>query len=319
MSADIDRARYLLSVADMLYKTVGSMIIIISTIGNLLNCFVFSCIPALNKHPNALFIIAASVGSLIFIDIGLIPPVLKVFTGITLSNLSLFWCKTSTWATYSAGCFSLMCSCFAALGQFLITLSRIQWQRLITRIRARLMIILTAISWLLIFLPLLIYYNISLKSTCTASQSFIIVYSTYWMMIGYYLLPILIILVLFFLTWYNLRQLLRRRRSLEGVVTRMMLIQMSILLMSGIPAGIYYCYMIITQYYVKSLLRIVYEVLILLVLNFFTLFTNGLSFWVFLFASKTFRKHLKDYFFQWKLCQNRVQHIFPPTTTVHVH
>jgi hypothetical protein len=139
-------------------------------------------------------------------------------------------------------------------------------------------------------------------------------YAAYWIIIGYYFLPIILIFILFFLTSYNLKQLLRRRRALDGAVTRMMLIQMSILLFSGIPAGFFLIYALITQYYTKTPLRLAYESVILIFLTLLTYFTNGISFWVYLFASKTFRKHLKGFISGFKLFKNRTRPVF--TTTI---
>ncbi len=124
-------------------------------------------------------------------------------------------------------------------------------------------------------------------------------------------------MVIIFLTSYNLKQLLRRRRALDGAVTRMMLIQMSVLLNSGIPAGIYLTYTLITQYNTKTPLRLAYESVILIFLTLLTYFTNGISFWIYLFASKTFRKHLKGFIFGCKLFQNRIRPIF--TTTIRIN
>ncbi|CAF1272602.1 unnamed protein product [Adineta ricciae] len=310
MSSDLSTALYLLSVGDRLYQTVGLFIVLYSTVGNLCNCFAFLCIPALNKHPNALFMIAASVGSLIFIDIGLSSAIIRVWSENKLADQWLFWCKIGTWLTYSSGCFSFMCSCFVTLGQYLITSPKLQWQRLITRFRAKLMICVAAILWPLIFIPLPIYYKHTSTSLntylCTSSLPVIITYGNYCIIIGYYFLPVAFIFVFFCLTWFNLRQLLRRRKTLETVVTRMMLIQMSILLMSGIPAGIYFCYILITQYSKRTLLRAAYEHLIMLVLTMFTFLTNGLTFWVYCAVSKTFRKHLTDFIGRWKFCRRRV-------------
>jgi hypothetical protein len=306
MSSDLNTVIYLSNLEDLLYKSVGLFIIIISTIGNLCNCFVFLRIPPLNKHPNALFVISSSIGSLFFINIGLSSAAIRVFSGIDPSNRWLFWCKTGTWLTYSSGCFSFMCNFFAAFGQFLITLPNIEWQRLITRFRTQLMILSTAIIWLLIFLPLPIYSDriptLSTTFTCTISNSIIKFYGTYWIIIGYYFLPIILTLILFCLTWHNLRKLLRRYRTLDGAMTRMMLNQMSTLLISGIPAGIFLSYLLTTQYSSKTLLRLAYEYLIL-----FTYLTNGISFWVYLFVSKTFRKHLKEYISNWKLFKHRIK------------
>jgi hypothetical protein len=299
MSSDAATIAYLLNVTDLLYKSFALFIIIVGTIGNLCNCFVFLRIPALNKHPNALFVVSSSIGSLLFINIGLISAVIRIFNGINLLNESLFFCKISTWLYYSAGCFSFMCNCFTAFGQFLITLPKLKWQRLITRIRAKLIILSTAIIWLLIFLPFVKFYNLIRTSpttiVCTMPVYIINVYGLCWILIGYYFLPILLILILFCLTWYNLKQLLRRRHSLETAITRMMLIQMSLILISGIPASLCVVYALITRYYYKTNVRLAYESIILLAVILFTLFTNGISFWVYLFVSKTFRKHLKNF------------------------
>ena len=311
MSSEINQILYLSSIGDQLYKTVGLFIVVISTIGNLCNCFIFLCIPALNKHPNALFIVGSSVGSLLFINIGIWSNIIQVFWGINLSNLWLFWCQTSAWITYSSGCFSFMCHCFAAFGQFLITLPRVKWQRLITRLKAKLMLTLTASFWLCIFLPLPIYNtHVPISATahvCTSSRSVIAVYSAYCLVIGYYFLPIVLTLILFGLTWYNLKQLLCRRRSLEGAVTRMMLIQMSLVLISGIPTGVHVSYIIATQNSTKARLRLAYEYLIFLVLTLCTCLTNGISFWVYFFVSKPFRNHLKEFICKYRLFKDRVR------------
>ncbi|CAF3928191.1 unnamed protein product, partial [Rotaria sp. Silwood1] len=137
------------------------------TIGNICNCFVFINISPLNKHPNVLFIISTSIGSLLFINTGLWTIIIRILTGIDLMNRSLFWCKINGWLTYSGGCFSLMCNCFAGLCQCLILLPNIKWQRLITRTRAKLISILTDIIYLLIFIPIPIYYTNFQSSTLT--------------------------------------------------------------------------------------------------------------------------------------------------------
>ncbi|CAF2645543.1 unnamed protein product [Rotaria sp. Silwood2] len=317
MSSDINTVINLLYVGDRLYEIVGLFIILISTIGNLCNCFVFLCIPPLNKHPNNLFLIGSSIGSFIYINIGLYSALIRIWTGIDPSNRWLFWCKLATWLTYSAGCFSFMCHCLSALSQYLLTLPKVKWQRLITPIRAQLIIYLSAIFWLFVFIPLVIYYNhieTSTKTyTCQSSRPFITIYGTYWIIIGYYFLPIILILLLFCLTWINLKQILRRHRTLTIAITRMMLIQMSVLLISGLPAGFYLSYILATQYSKKTLLRLGYEYLILLILTLFTFFTNGISFWIYLIASKTFRKNIKQFLFKFYFLKNQVR---PFTMTI---
>ena len=118
MSSYIDTIIYLLNVANNMLLYFGLIIIIITTIANLCNSFVFLAIPALNKHLNALFVIGASIRSLIFINTGVIPSVIQILTGYGLLNEWLFWCKINVWLTYSAGSFSFTCHCFAAFGQF---------------------------------------------------------------------------------------------------------------------------------------------------------------------------------------------------------
>ncbi|CAF0874056.1 unnamed protein product [Adineta steineri] len=257
--------------------------------------------------------IKTSIGSLLFINTGLWTIIIRILTGIDYMNRSLFWCKTNAWLTYSGGCFSFMCNCFAGFCQFLILLPNTEWQRLITRTRAKLIIIFTAIIYLLIFIPIPIYNTnfqpSSATYVCKSSLQIINVYSNYWIIIGYYFMPALLTLLLFTLIWYNFQQFLRRRHCIEGVVTHMMLIQMSSILISGIPAGIFVCYIMVTQSMVKTRVRLSYEFLILVILTLFTFLTNGTSFWIYLFCSKTFRKHLKEFIFKFKFFNHRIQPI----------
>ncbi|UJR16753.1 hypothetical protein I4U23_003653 [Adineta vaga] len=320
MSSDIEQALYIFSVTDHLYETFGLFTIIICTIGNLCNCFVFLRIPPLNKHPNALFLVGASIGSLLFINTGLWTIIIRILTGIDYMNKSLFWCKVNGWLTYSGGCFSFMCNCFAGLCQFLILSPNTQWQRLITYTSAKLIILSTAIVYLLIFSPIPIYFTHnqtpSATYVCRSSSRIIDLYASYWIMIGYYFIPAILTFILFALIWYHFQQFLRRRHNIEGVVTRMMLIQMSTVLISGIPAGIFVCYILVTQSVVKTPLRASYEFLVLVILTLFTFLTNGSAFWIYLFCSKTFRKHLKEYIFKVKPTNRQVQPI--PLIAIHI-
>jgi len=128
-------------------------------------------------------------------------------------------------------------------------------------------------------------------------------------------MPILVILVFFCFTGYNLKRYLINNRSLENSVIRMMLIQMSLLMLSGIPAAGFVIYFIITQYQSRTLLRSYWESFIYILLTLFTFVTNGTSFWIYLLASKSFRKNLKEYFLTWKVFQ--IQQEYRQRRTVH--
>ena len=270
--------------------------------GNLCNCFAFLCIPALRKHPNALFVVAAAIGSIIFIDTSLLQAVVRALRNTDLMVISFEWCKLSYWISYTAGSFSYMCGSFVALQQYLLTLPRVKWHRLITHKRARYIIVLALFIWLLIFSPLVIFYtHISTSPTvvvCTSPIPVIVLYGTYWLIVGFYFLPIALISILSSLTWYNLKQLRRRHRALDAAVTRMMLIQTCVLFFNGIPGSIYYCYSLATQQVTKSLLRTIYEYIIFVILTLATFLTNSSAFWIYFIVSSTFRRHIKNFVFQ---------------------
>jgi hypothetical protein len=310
MSSDVATALFLVHVANIMIDTVGTSVIIFGTVGNLCNCFAFLCIPALRKHPNALFVVAAAIGSLVFIDTSLLQAVVRSFSGTDLMTINFVWCKLSYWISYTAGSFSYMCGIFLALEQYLLTLTRIKWHRLITRNRARYMIVSALLIWLLIFLPLVIFYTHIRMSpttvTCTGFFPVIVFYGTYWLIVGFYFLPMIVITIFSSLTWYNLKQLRRRHRALDAAVTRMMLIQTCVLLANGIPGSIFYCYSLATKNVTKTLLRTIYEDLIFVVLTLATFFTNSSAFWVYLIASATFRKHIKAFVFQHRMFNRQV-------------
>jgi hypothetical protein len=309
MSSIADTLKLVADVIDLSYETVGLATMILGTVGHLCSCFVFLCIPALKKHPNALFMVASAVGGLFYISIGLFPAVTVTFSGTNPLSRSLFLCKTNYWLTYSSGAFSFMCNCFAALGQFLITLPQIRWHRLITRVRAQLMILFTALVWLLIFSPLVIHYTLIPTSSTTfvcSSPALITNYGNCWVIVGYYFLPMILTVVFFSLTWYNLMRLRRRLRRLDAAVTRMMLIEMSILLANGIPASGFLSYLLATLHVVKTTQRSLYETLILYIVILTTFLTNGVSFWVCLIASSAFRKHIIEFLCKCKRFKRRV-------------
>ncbi len=311
MSSDVDTALFIIYVGNILIDIVGISTLILGTMGNLCNCCAFLCIPALRKHPNALFVVAAAIGSLIFIDTSLLQAVVRALTSTDLMVISFGWCKISYWISYTAGSFSYMCSSFVALQQYLLTLPRVRWHRLITHKRAQYMIVLALLVWLLIFLPLVIFYThipaSSTVVTCTSPIPAMVLYGTYWLIVGFYFLPIAMISILFSLTWHNLKQLRRRHRALDAAVTRMMLIQTCVLLFNGIPGSIFYCYSLATQHVTKSLLRTVYEYLIFVILTLATFLTNSSAFWIYLIASSTFRRHIKNFVCQRRVLNHRVQ------------
>ena len=314
MSSDLNTILSLANAIVYIYKVVGVFIIIVSTIGNICNCLCFSLIKPLRKHPHILFIIGSSIGSFFFINSTLIPAVLEIYTKINLANRYYVWCKMSTYLVYVSGCFCYMCAGLTAMGQYLITSPRIRFQRLLTRNRVRIILVLTCLMWIFIFLPLPISTQ-NISSTCVQTNNFVRLYSTYWLILGYYFMPILVILVFFCFTGYNLKRYLINNRSLENSVIRMMLIQMSLLMLSGIPAAGFVIYFIITQYQSRTLLRSYWESFIYILLTLFTFVTNGTSFWIYLLASKTFRKNLKEYFLTWKVFQ--IQQEYRQRRTVH--
>jgi hypothetical protein len=309
MSSVVDTLELVVNVIDLSYKTVGVITMILGSIGHLCSCFVFLCIPALKKHPNALFIVASAAGGLVYINIGLFPAVGEIYSGTNPITRSLFLCKTNYWLTYASGSFSFTCNCFASLGQFLITLPQIRWHRLITRVRAQLMILLTALVWLLIFLPLAIFYKLTPASSTTftcSSTAMITAYGNCWEIVGFYFIPMIVTFIFFSLTWYNLARLRRRVRRLDAAVTRMMLIQMSILLVNGIPPSGFLIYLLATVYVVKPVIQSLYEFLVLFIVILTTFVTNGASFWVYLIASSAFRRHIKEFLLKYTKFRRRV-------------
>jgi len=316
MSSIVATYQLVISLIYRLYQTVGLITMILGTIGNLCNCFVFLCIPALKKHPNASFIIASAIGSLFYINVGLYPAVASVFTGTNPMTRSLFLCKTNYWITYSSGCFSFMCNCFAALGQYLITLPRARWHRLITRVRALIMILLTAFFWLSLFFPLVVSFTLGTTSNTCSASPLITNYGSCCQIIGYYLLPMILIVICFCLTRANLTRIRRRFRTLDAAVTRMMLIQMSILLINGIPSASFLIYLLATIYVPKTQLQSIYEILITYIVILAAFVTNGSSFWIYITASTAFRKNIKEYFSKYKIFRRRSTRISIEPITV---
>jgi hypothetical protein len=156
---------------------------------------------------------------------------------------------------------------------------------------------------------IVIHYTLIPTSSTTfvcSSPALITNYGNCWVIVGYYFLPMILTVVFFSLTWYNLMRLRRRLRRLDAAVTRMMLIEMSILLANGIPASGFLSYLLATLHVVKTTQRSLYETLILYIVILTTFLTNGVSFWVCLIASSAFRKHIIEFLCKCKRFKRRV-------------
>ncbi|CAF1105885.1 unnamed protein product [Rotaria sp. Silwood1] len=282
------------SIANIIDGYVMLVLIIVGTVGNLLNIFVFIYLKELRRMPNSIFLVSSFIGSLVLLWATRFPRSILAITNIDLLAISTIYCKLR-WLFGRWGLnMPMTCVCLASIDRFLITSRNVRYRHLFTVQRARFIVIIFSIVYLVICMPDAIYYK---EPSCTASASVRFIYKQF---IAYFNLSItnalsLVVLALFsILTWNNLRlsRLVRCNRFQEQV-NQMMLAEFIMVLLTTIPNFLYNIYSQATQSVIKSELRLAQENLwstVSAAIN-FTMHTG--TFYVYVIVSRAYRYNVR--------------------------
>ncbi|CAF2786965.1 unnamed protein product [Rotaria sp. Silwood2] len=298
------------SITNIINGYIMLVLIILGTVGNLLNIFVFIYLKDLRQMPNSIFLISSFIGSLVLLWATRFPRSLLAITNIDILAISTICCKLR-WLLGRWGLnMPVTCVCLSSIDRFLITSRNVRYRHFFTVQRARFIVIIFSIVYLIICIPDAIYYK---DPSCTASASSRFIYQQF---IAYFNLTItnalsLIVLALFsILTWNNLRLsgFVRRNRFQEQV-NQMMLAEFVIVLLTTTPNFIYNIYAQVTQSVKKSELRLAQENLwstVSAVIN-FTMHSG--TFYVYIIVSRAYRQNVRTI-----ICLKKRNRILPQHT-----
>jgi hypothetical protein len=273
---------------------------IFGSIGNLLNALVFAFHPQFSKLPSSIFLLISFIGSQLDITSSYLPLIIYRITGTDPLASLVVICKLRWFIGPAFGTVALHCVCFAAINQYLITSRTARFRNLINRRRAGFISVVVLFYSIGVMVPSLVFYTHVVNSvnatTCAIQNPVFATFSAYLAIIIYSLIPIFVLSIFSLLTWLNFRSNLVRQQGLERSLTRMLLIQMMMILFTSIPSAINQMYFFYTRTTPKSSLRIAAEGVLSSVIVLLGFSTHCLSFYVYILTSKAFRQNIRSLF-----------------------
>ncbi|CAF1232590.1 unnamed protein product [Rotaria sordida] len=293
---NVDDVDELLNISQIIYITFGLTILVLGTIGNLLDIVSFVRLECLKTLASSQFLLASFFGSEIMLITGILLPIIQGFITLNTFIGATIICKIRWYFRTVSGTFSLACVCFAAIDRYLVSCIDIRRHRLITLTRARWIIFCIASFWLIVLSPYGLYYTASNQKDCAIINPVFAYFAPYFNLFHYSILPLSILSILCVLTWENLgkqQAIYLRGTRLYDQITRMIIGQILVIFFTSIPNMIWQIYIVSTNSTSKSTLRQAQEDLIGNVCILIGYLTHAMPFYVYWMASVTFRQNIK--------------------------
>ena len=240
------------------------------------------------------------------------PVSVRGFSGVDPVNTSIAFCKVRWTLRTISNAVCLTCVCLAAIDRYFLSCSNVRRHRLITVSRARRAVLIAIVFWSAFFSSYAVYYTFPKPSSCGIADPVFAYFASYFNLIHYSLLPLTVLTIFCGLTWRNLGQqpgtYLRGGVRLYDQVTRMLIAQSFGICVTSVPNMIWQIYSVTTNSTTKDSLRQAQENLLNTIGVLIGFSTHAITFYVYLLASATFRKNVKDIFF-------RTQRIAPARNT----
>ncbi|CAF1387854.1 unnamed protein product [Adineta steineri] len=293
-----DDTAILLNISQKLYGWGSLIIFLIGTFGNILDIILFIHLESLNTLASSLFLLASFIGSEFVM---LTATLLRTIFGLTGSDplfASLFLCKARWMIGPASGAFALTCVSLAGVDRYI--LARTQYQTKITLNQARLVIILAAIFWLGFFSMYAVFYVAPTRNSCQLIDTHMIQLMPFVSLFVYSVIPITVLSLLCRLIWHALGQLpityLHGGIRLQDQVTRMIIAQIFVIVITSLPSAAYSIYTISTRTISKSTWRLAVENLVNTICVLIGFLTHAIMFYVYLIASPSFHQNVKNMF-----------------------
>jgi hypothetical protein len=298
--ADQNEIQELLVIGNLLFAYLGLVILVFGTIGNIINVISFARLESLKTLASSLFLLASFIGSQCVLTFGLLTRVISGFSGIDPVNTSISICKARWFIRTTGGAVSLTCVCLAAIDRYFLSCYNVRRHRWITIKRARWAIFFSICFWSSVFSSYAVYYTIPTNSSCTIADPIFAYFASCFNLLHYSILPLSILTIFCLLTWRNLGQqpatYLRGGVRLYDQVTRMLIAQSIGICLTSFPNMIWQIYSVSSTSITKNSLRAAQENLINTICVLVGFSTHAITFYVYLIASSTFRKNVKEMF-----------------------
>jgi hypothetical protein len=291
-------------VSRQFYAWAGLMIFILGTVGNLFDLILFLRLESLNTLASSLFLLASFIGSQCVMLTATLGRLVFGMTGFDPLFSSLFLCKARWMIGPASGAFALTCVAFAAFDRLLLV--RNDYRVQMTLNQARVIIVLVALFWLSFFSLYAVFFTSPTASSCRLVDPLLVQLMPVISLFVYSVIPIGVLSLLCALIWKRLGRWPGRSR--HDQVTRMIISQIAVIIVTSLPSAIYAVYTLCTRTTWKSHSRLAVENLVNTVCILIGFLTHAVMFYVYLFASVQFRRNVQLTF---KECCQRTRRIAP--------
>ncbi|CAF3339606.1 unnamed protein product [Rotaria socialis] len=304
-------------IQNQLIRYVSLVLLVTGTIGNILNCFVFTR-RCLRYNSCSLYFFATSITNSIGLYCAFIARVLITFDIYATSSQSSVYCKTRTFFTYmplSASAWFIVAACadrFASSSSSARMRSFSQ-----TKVSQRVICGIVVIACL-IWAEMFVCFNGNANgTTCAPATPFCNTFNNFNLLISYSLLPPIFMFIFGWMTILHVRHRpIHRQSSLRGrQLTILLIVQVVCVTFLSLPFSIQKIYLQFTANQMKSSQRIEIENFLGTVATLIILSNTSMSFYMFTLTSKVFRKELKPLLLFWSQRRADVEPIQSTTRT----
>lgn len=307
--------------------SLGFPLFISGILGNLLNVRLFW----MNRQNSCTFLLlCSSASNCIVLVCGLLDSILLTGLEIDWSHGSHLWCRSRRALNQAFWLISLSCTCLASVERYLITSRHEKYRKLSRSSLAQWSVAFFVLLWSCHAVPYAIFTDLALYVDANNGTGWVCVFAPNSMFANYRnyfslpflfgLFPCVLLSVMGFLTYQNISSLgcAHGRRAAQLNLTKLLLVQIPLVVLPSSPFIIFTIYKEITKHVVRSTEQMMIEDLSSTVLMLLFYITYTWPFFVFFISSKTFRQDTKQMITcHWRLLHsgNRVGSIPTRTTT----
>ncbi|CAF1106123.1 unnamed protein product [Didymodactylos carnosus] len=312
MSETVNLVLSLNTIATQLARYLSIFILICGTIGNMLNIIVFLQ-RSLRSNPCSIYFLSSSVSSLFALFFGLITRILATYQ-LDPTNESPALCKIRNFLMFSTLTTSTWFIALASIDRYFISCQNVKRRQLSGLKNTYYLVGILTVLTMLIYGEIFYCFEANLSTPpspipCYFKNYPCRLYNDLTFVVIVVLVPGFIMLVFGYLTVLNVRKLkllvdatsstqndTKKMKKSDRQLIQMLLVQVVLITMLGLPIAIQRLYATFTIYLVKTQLQLSIENFAYRLLLLFTFISMSIPFYLYLLTSTLFRQTFMNLF-----------------------
>jgi hypothetical protein len=270
--------------------------IILGIIGAILTTLVFTRQPYFQHNPTIIYLLAGAIMTAIHLPSVYLQSILVDGFGLGVFNTNDLACREHNYLLYVTTVTAISFPCWAAFDQYASTCRQASFRHRWNSLKVvQLAIFTTVVFWAIVYLPMLFFSGIEQGSCIVTSPFYRRLNDFILTPLVYTIGPLTLIVVFMQGTIRNLRSTTRsnRRDHLTRQIRHMLIPQLLILAISGIPFGLQNIYFDLTIHIEKDALRFAVEHLFVQIIRLFYHTNFVFTFYIYLYMSSEVRKFFR--------------------------